>query len=69
MAADVAALTEEGVTKIIGLTHVGLPRDIEIAAAVPGLDAIDVPGRDFHGVFRRLFCAFTGFFGDFPAHF
>ena len=40
MAADVAALTEEGVTKIIGLTHVGLPRDIEIAAAVPGLDAI-----------------------------
>jgi 5'-nucleotidase len=40
MASDVAALTEEGVTKIIGLTHVGLPRDIEIAAAVPGLDAI-----------------------------
>ena len=40
IAADVAALTEEGVTKIIALTHVGLPRDLEIAAAVPGLDAV-----------------------------
>ncbi len=40
LAADVAALEAEGVTKIIALTHVGLPRDLEIAAAVPGLDAI-----------------------------
>ena len=40
IAADVATLTEEGVTKIIALTHVGLPRDLEIAAAVPGLDAV-----------------------------
>ena len=40
LAADVAALEAEGVTKIIALTHVGLPRDIEIAQAVPGIDAI-----------------------------
>jgi 5'-nucleotidase / UDP-sugar diphosphatase len=40
LAADVATLEAEGVTKIIALTHVGLPRDIEIAAAVPGIDAI-----------------------------
>ena len=30
----------EGVTKIIALTHVGLPKDMEIAAAVDGIDAI-----------------------------
>ena len=40
IAADVAALEADGVTKIIALTHVGLPMDLEIAAAVPGLDAI-----------------------------
>ncbi len=40
VAADVAALQAEGVDKIIGLTHVGLPDDIRIAEAVPGLDAI-----------------------------
>jgi 5'-nucleotidase / UDP-sugar diphosphatase len=38
--ADVATLEAEGVTKIIALTHVGLPRDLEIAAAVPGVDAV-----------------------------
>jgi len=38
--ADVAALEAEGVTKIIALTHVGLPKDPEIAAAVPGVDAV-----------------------------
>lgn len=38
--ADVAALQAEGVTKIIALTHVGLDRDIDIASAVPGIDAI-----------------------------
>jgi 5'-nucleotidase/UDP-sugar diphosphatase len=38
--ADVAALEAEGVTKIIALTHVGYKRDQEIAAAVPGLDAV-----------------------------
>lgn len=40
LTADVAALEAEGVTKIIALTHVGLPRDQEIAAAVPGIDAV-----------------------------
>lgn len=38
--ADVAALEAEGVTKILALTHVGLHRDLEIAAAVPGIDAV-----------------------------
>jgi len=40
LAADVAALEADGVDKIIALTHVGLPRDMKIAAAVPGIDAI-----------------------------
>lgn len=38
--ADVDALTAEGVTKIIALTHVGLPKDLEIAEMVTGLDAV-----------------------------
>jgi 5'-nucleotidase / UDP-sugar diphosphatase len=38
--ADVAALEAEGVTKIIALNHVGYKKDMEIAAAVPGLDAV-----------------------------
>ncbi|WP_299838548.1 bifunctional metallophosphatase/5'-nucleotidase [uncultured Paracoccus sp.] len=37
---DVQELTEQGVTKIIALTHEGYKRDQELAAAVPGLDAI-----------------------------
>jgi 5'-nucleotidase / UDP-sugar diphosphatase len=40
LAADVDTLQAEGVTKIIALTHVGLPMDLEIAAAVPGIDAV-----------------------------
>ena len=40
LAADVARLNADGVNKVIALTHVGLPRDLEIAAAVPGLDAV-----------------------------
>ena len=36
----VAELEAGGINKIIALTHVGLNRDKEIAAAVPGLDAI-----------------------------
>jgi 5'-nucleotidase len=40
LGADVQTLTDEGVTKIIALTHVGLPKDIDIAAAVPGIDAV-----------------------------
>ena len=35
--ADVAAMQGMGVDKIIALTHVGLKKDMEIAAAVPGL--------------------------------
>ncbi|MEL6584567.1 MAG: bifunctional metallophosphatase/5'-nucleotidase [Pseudomonadota bacterium] len=38
--AQVDALTAEGVDKIIALTHVGLPKDIEIASNVTGLDAV-----------------------------
>ena len=38
--ADVAALEAEGVNKIIALTHVGLPKDLDIAAAVPGFDVV-----------------------------
>ncbi|MEM7645102.1 MAG: metallophosphoesterase, partial [Pseudomonadota bacterium] len=38
--ADVDTLTEQGVTKIIALTHVGLPTDRRIAENVTGLDAI-----------------------------
>jgi 5'-nucleotidase len=40
LSADVAALEAEGVSKILALTHVGLAKDTEIAAAVPGLDAV-----------------------------
>ncbi|MGR3636207.1 MAG: bifunctional metallophosphatase/5'-nucleotidase [Shimia sp.] len=38
--ADVDALTAEGVTKIIALTHVGVNKDMEIAGAVKGVDAV-----------------------------
>ncbi len=38
--ADVAELEAEGVTHIIALNHVGYAKDQEIAAAVPGLDAV-----------------------------
>ncbi len=38
--ADVAALEAEGVTKIIALTHIGLPADIRVAQAVKGIDAV-----------------------------
>ncbi|MDA7425822.1 bifunctional metallophosphatase/5'-nucleotidase [Thalassococcus lentus] len=37
---DVAVLTEQGVTKIIALNHVGVGKDMAIAAAVDGLDAV-----------------------------
>lgn len=40
LSADVAALEAMGVNKIIALTHVGLPKDLEIAAAVPGIDVV-----------------------------
>ncbi|WP_417475254.1 bifunctional metallophosphatase/5'-nucleotidase [Leisingera sp.] len=38
--ADVAALEAEGVNKIIALTHVGLPKDLEIAEKVEGIDVV-----------------------------
>jgi 5'-nucleotidase / UDP-sugar diphosphatase len=38
--ADVQALTDEGVTKIIALTHVGFAKDQVIAGEVQGLDAV-----------------------------
>lgn len=38
--ADVAALEAAGVNKIIALTHVGLAKDMDIAANVPGLDLV-----------------------------
>jgi len=37
---DVAALEAEGVTRIIALTHVGIALDMDIAARVPGIDAV-----------------------------
>jgi 5'-nucleotidase len=40
LAEDVAALQAGGVGIILALTHLGLARDLEVAAAVPGIDAI-----------------------------
>jgi 5'-nucleotidase / UDP-sugar diphosphatase len=40
LSADVAALTAEGVNKIIAVTHVGYRKDQEIAAKVAGVDAV-----------------------------
>lgn len=40
LTADVAALEAQGVNMIIALTHVGLPKDLDLAAAVPGLDVV-----------------------------
>lgn len=38
--AAVDDLTAQGIRHIIALTHVGLPRDLEIAASVRGIDAV-----------------------------
>jgi 5'-nucleotidase len=40
LTAEVAQLEALGINKIIALTHVGLPTDIAIAQAVPGIDVI-----------------------------
>ncbi|MEM6742274.1 MAG: bifunctional metallophosphatase/5'-nucleotidase, partial [Pseudomonadota bacterium] len=40
VAAQAAALTADGVSKIVALTHVGLPMDIRIAQGASGVDAI-----------------------------
>ena len=40
LAAAAAELADQGVDKVIALTHVGYLRDLELAAEVPGIDAI-----------------------------
>ena len=40
LTADVQELSDQGIDKIIALTHVGYRRDQQIAAEVPGLDAV-----------------------------
>lgn len=49
--ADVEALSAEGVTKIVALTHVGFVKDKALAEAVPGLDA--VVGGHSHTLFSN----------------
>ncbi|MCV2893110.1 bifunctional metallophosphatase/5'-nucleotidase [Lentibacter sp. XHP0401] len=49
--ADVAALEAEGVNKIIALNHVGVKKDMAIAGAVAGLDA--VVGGHSHTLFSN----------------
>jgi len=49
--ADVDALTEDGVTKIIALNHVGVTRDMAIAEAVDGIDV--VVGGHSHTLFSN----------------
>ncbi|WP_045679138.1 bifunctional metallophosphatase/5'-nucleotidase [Martelella endophytica] len=38
--AEVKKLTDEGVNKIIALTHVGYPRDLAAIAVIPGVDVV-----------------------------
>ncbi|MDP5085407.1 MAG: 5'-nucleotidase C-terminal domain-containing protein [Yoonia sp.] len=51
LSADVATLEAEGVTKIIALTHVGVTKDMAIAEAVDGIDA--VVGGHSHTLFSN----------------
>ncbi|MBW6418340.1 bifunctional UDP-sugar hydrolase/5'-nucleotidase [Celeribacter sp. PS-C1] len=51
LAADVAALEAEGVTKIIALTHVGVKKDMSLAEEVAGIDA--VVGGHSHTLFSN----------------
>ncbi|PJI84946.1 5'-nucleotidase [Yoonia maricola] len=51
LAADVAALEAEGVTKIIALTHMGVSKDMAVAEGVAGLDA--VVGGHSHTLFSN----------------
>jgi len=62
--ADVTALTDQGVTKIIALPHTGFGKDKEIAAAVPGLDA--VVGGHSHTLFGKDGAAYPTMVGDVP---
>ena len=40
LATAAAELADQGVDKVIALTHVGYLRDLELAAEVPGIDAV-----------------------------
>jgi 5'-nucleotidase/UDP-sugar diphosphatase len=40
IAAEVKKLSQQGVDKIIALTHVGYPRDMEMIAKIPGVDVV-----------------------------
>ncbi|WP_226549262.1 bifunctional metallophosphatase/5'-nucleotidase [Celeribacter naphthalenivorans] len=51
LAADVAALEAEGVTKIIALTHVGVNKDLSLAEEVAGIDV--VVGGHSHTLFSN----------------
>ncbi|RQP05505.1 MAG: multifunctional 2',3'-cyclic-nucleotide 2'-phosphodiesterase/5'-nucleotidase/3'-nucleotidase [Paracoccus sp. BP8] len=58
--ADVQELTEEGVNKIVALTHSGYKRDQEFAAEVAGLDAV------IGGHSHTLLGQFEGAAGPYP---
>ena len=65
--ADVAALEAQGINKIIALTHVGVTKDMEIAAQVAGLDA--VVGGHSHTKFSNTeegAMAYPSMVGDVP---
>ncbi len=40
IAAEVKKLSSEGVSKIIALTHIGYPREMEMIAKIPGVDVV-----------------------------
>lgn len=61
---DVAALEAEGVTKIIAIPHTGFVKDKELAAAVPGIDAI--VGGHSHTLFGEGGEAYPTMVGDVP---
>ena len=67
LSADVAALEAEGVTKIVALNHVGVTKDMAIAEAVDGLDA--VVGGHSHTLFSNTeegAMAYPTMVGDVP---
>ncbi|WP_375281914.1 bifunctional metallophosphatase/5'-nucleotidase [Pseudooctadecabacter sp.] len=67
LAADVATLAADGVTKIIALNHVGVNRDMAVAEAVDGLDA--VVGGHSHTLFSNTeegAMAYPTMVGDVP---
>lgn len=62
--ADVAALTAQGVTKIIAIPHTGFVKDQQIAAAVPGIDA--VVGGHSHTLFGKDGASYPTMVGKVP---